>query len=78
MNSHTILKLISMGVYVGDVWPQTGVVPTLQHYLISLEERGRENERYFWNIHDQAYKKKCMEKGKRIKKIVLLPQPEIK
>ena len=23
--------IISVGVYVADVWPQTGVIPTLQH-----------------------------------------------
>ena len=28
--------IISVGVYVADVWPQTGVIPTLQHHLILL------------------------------------------
>ena len=39
--------IISVGVYVADVWPSTGVIPTLQHHLISLGGEGRESERYF-------------------------------
>ena len=34
--------IISVGVYAADVWPPTGAIPTPQHHLISLGERGRE------------------------------------
>ena len=43
--------IISVGVYVADVWPQNGDIPTLHHHLISLEGRGRGNERYIFEIY---------------------------
>ena len=35
--------IISVGAYVADVWPQTEVIPMLQHHLISLrgERKGK-------------------------------------
>ena len=50
--------IISVGVYVADVWFQTGVIPTLQHHLISLGERGRGNERYIFEIYTTRHIRK--------------------
>ena len=33
--------IISVGVYIADVWPQTEVIPTLQQHLISLGGEGK-------------------------------------
>ena len=54
--------IISVGVYVADVWLQTGVIPTHQHHLISLGGERNENERYIFEIYTTRHIRKIARK----------------